>query len=391
MVRHGIQQGAQIARTRRIAIVTSSYPANSSDFAGAFVPGFASALADRDCQLTVLTPDKAGPKEPCPNYSVHWFPWTGSSKPLVDFSLRSPTDLRLIASLLRAGERALRGLIAEERIEAVLALWALPAGYLAWRACRPATPYSVWALGSDIHTWARRPVIGGLVRRVLRDAQHRFADGLELSAEVKRISGRDCRFLPTTRRLPAAAPLPRALQSGVNFLFVGRLEAVKGADVVVDALLRLLRTGAEARLTMCGTGSMESALKAQVQAAGADDHVAFLSSQPGDVIAGYMSACDCLVVPSRNESIPIVFSEALQAGLPLLVTDVGDMGDLARRHGLAAPVRPDDAAALAAAMGAFIQDRDGQVSRYEKARTELLGIFDVGATADSYLATLESG
>lgn len=370
--------------------MTSSFPANSSDFAGAFVPGFASALSERGCAVTVVTPDKSGPKESCPDYSVRWFRWAGASKPLVDFSLRSPADLRLIASLLRSGGRALRQLLDDDKIDDCLALWALPAGYLAWRTCPPRIPYSVWALGSDIHTWARRPLIGRLVRRVLRDAEHRFADGLGLAAEVERISGRDCRFMPTTRRLPSPAPLPRALQGGVNFLFVGRLEAVKGADVMVDAMLRLLASGADARLTMCGTGSMEPALQAQVRAAGADERIAFLSSQPGDVIAGYMSRCDCLVVPSRNESIPIVFSEALQAGLPLLVTDVGDMGELARRHGLAAPVPPADAGALAAAMGAFIRDREQNVLAYEKARTELLGIFDVGATADSYLAAIGS-
>jgi glycosyltransferase involved in cell wall biosynthesis len=114
-----------------------------------------------------------------------------------------------------------------------------------------------------------------------------------------------------------------------------------------------------------------------------------MSSQPGDVVAGYMSACDCLVVPSRNESIPIVFSEALQAGLPMLVTDVGDMGELARRHGLAAPIAAADAGALAAAMAMFIKDREAQTAAYRKARKELLGIFDVGATADHYLAAIE--
>jgi glycosyltransferase involved in cell wall biosynthesis len=355
------------------------------------VPGFASALSERGCEVTVLTPDKAGPKEPCSTYSVRWFEWAGSSKPLVDFSLRSPGDLRLIASLLRSGERALRALIDEQRIEAVLALWALPAGYLAWRACPPRIPYSVWALGSDIHTWARRPVVGSLVRRVLRDAQHRFADGLELGSEVTRICGRDCDFLPTTRRLPTPAPLPHPLGAGVNFLFVGRLEAVKGADVMIDAMLKLIRSGTDARLVLCGTGSMERLLKSQVEgAAGAADRIMFLSSQPGEVVAGYMSACDCLVVPSRNESIPIVFSEALQAGLPMLVTDVGDMGELARRHGLAPPVPAADAGALAAAMGAFIKDREGQTIAYKKARVELLGIFDVGATADHYLAAIGS-
>ena len=354
------------------------------------MPGFASALSERGCEVTVLTPDKAGPKEQCSTHSVRWFEWAGSSKPLVDFSLRSPGDLRLIASLLRSGERALRVLLEEKRIEAVLALWALPAGYLAWRACRPRIPYSVWALGSDIHTWARRPVIGSLVRRILRDAQHRFADGIELGAEVTRICGRDCDFLPTMRRLPTPALLPRPLGAGFNFLFVGRLEPVKGADVIVDAMLELLRSGSSAGLIVCGTGSMERSLKLQVEAAGATDRILFLSSQPGDVVAGYMSACDCLVIPSRNESIPIVFSEALQAGLPMLVTDVGDMGELARRHGLAAPVPAADAGALAAAMGGFITNRDAQTAAYKKARQELLRIFDVGATADRYLTAIES-
>jgi glycogen(starch) synthase len=127
-----------------------------------------------------------------------------------------------------------------------------------------------------------------------------------------------------------------------------------------------------------------------VEAAGKQDRIAFLSSQPGEVIAGYMARCDCLVIPSRNESIPIVFSEALQAGLPMLVTDVGDMGELARRHGLSAPILPADPGALATAMKGFIADRDAEVLAYRKARNELLQIFDVGATADRYLAAIES-
>jgi glycosyltransferase involved in cell wall biosynthesis len=74
----------------------------------------------------------------------------------------------------------------------------------------------------------------------------------------------------------------------------------------------------------------------------------------------------------------------------MLVTDVGDMGELARRHGLAAPIPAADVAALAAAMDSFIKDREAQTAAFRKAREELLGIFDVGATADHYLAAIES-
>jgi glycosyltransferase involved in cell wall biosynthesis len=354
------------------------------------VPGFAAALAGRGCAVTVLTPDKSGAKQAAGGYSVRWFAWAGSRKPLVDFSLGSPADLRLILSLLRDGERALRRLIDEESIDACLALWAVPAGYLAWRACRGRVPYSVWALGSDIHTWARRPLVGLLIRSILKAANHRFADGLELCNEVTRISGDECQFLPTTRELPAPAPLPQKLGPGVNFLFVGRLEPVKGADVLIDAMVRLVATGVDARLTMCGSGSLDGSLRASIEAAGLGDRVTLLKSQPGDVVAGYMAACDCLVIPSRMESIPIVFSEALQARIPMLVTDVGDMGALARNHGLADPVAPGDPVALANAMERFARDKDGYVHGYLSARESLMAVFDLSATADRFLATIGS-
>ena len=133
---------------------------------------------------------------------------------------------------------------------------------------------------------------------------------------------------------------------------------------------------------------MEASLRARAAYAGVANRIAFLSSQPGDVVAGYMAACDCLVIPSRNESIPIVFSEALQANIPMLLSDVGDMGELARRNGLADPVPAADARALAGAMEAFARNPSGFRHGYEAARGKLLGLFDVGATADRYLDTV---
>ena len=368
--------------------MTSSYPANSADYSGAFIPGFAAALARSGAEVTVLTPDKAGAKEACSTHDVRWFRWSGASKPLVDFKLGSPSDLASIVSLLRSGTAALRALIDEKRIEHCLSLWAVPSGYLAWRACRGRVPYSVWALGSDIHTWARRPLVGSLVRRVLRDASHRFADGLALAEEVRWISGLDCEFMPSTRKLPAPAAINLPERRVTRFLFVGRLEPVKGADVIVDATLALLGRGVDAALTMCGTGSMESELRRRVETAGAQGRIEFLGSRPADFIAAYMAASDCLVIPSRMESIPIVFSEALQAGIPLLVTDVGDMGELARRDGLHPPVPAADVQALASAMEDFARDLETERDRYRAARERLLPVFDLQSTADRFLSVV---
>jgi glycosyltransferase involved in cell wall biosynthesis len=285
------------------------------------------------------------------------------------------------------GERLLLRTMREQSIDVCLALWAVPAGYLAWRVrSRSRVPYAVWALGSDINSVARYPVLRSLVRRVLRGARWRFADGIELAERTKLVGGMDCAFLPTTRSLPQTAERIE-LQGKVKFLFVGRLERVKGIDVLIAAVARL-RDVAGIRLYVIGGGSLEPELAVQVASAGLQDVVTVVPRGPASQLVAYMKACDCLVIPSRKESIPVVFSEALQAGIPLLVTDTGDMGTLAREHGLAPPVPVADPAALAEAMRAFAADPEGHRQRFEAARPKLLEIFDPEAIADHFLSAV---
>ena len=63
-----------------------------------------------------------------------------------------------------------------------------------------------------------------------------------------------------------------------------------------------------------------------------------------------MLSSDCVVIPSRSESIPLVFSEALRFDRELIVSDVGDMGTLGRQYGVAWVIPPEDPMALRAAM-----------------------------------------
>jgi glycosyltransferase involved in cell wall biosynthesis len=175
----------------------------------------------------------------------------------------------------------------------------------------------------------------------------------------------------------------------VRFLFLGRLERIKGVDVLLEAMARL-GSVAGVHLYVLGGGSLESQLVLQIAAARLQEVVTMVPPAPTDLVADYLSSCDCLVIPSRSESLPVVFSEAVQAGIPLLVTDVGDMGTIARRHGLMPPVPPEDAVALAEAMRAFAADPAGQRRRFEEARPELRRLFDLEAAADRFLAAFGS-
>jgi glycosyltransferase involved in cell wall biosynthesis len=80
-------------------------------------------------------------------------------------------------------------------------------------------------------------------------------------------------------------------------------------------------------------------------------------SEAQDLIA----ASDWLVLPSRIESIPVIFSDAIKLAAPLVATPVGDLPDLMREHEVgvlcesatADGIRCGVRAALAASASAF--------------------------------------
>jgi glycosyltransferase involved in cell wall biosynthesis len=372
-----------------VCIVTSSYPANPSDVAAPFAADFARAVKRRGHNVFVVAPERPGIQQSADGVSVLWIPRHGATKAIVQTKLTSPKEVWGTIQLLRDGERLLLRTVREHSIDVCFALWVIPGGYLAWRVGRrTGIPYAVWALGSDINTFARYPMVRSLIKRILKRARLRFANSQVLAERVKELTGADCQLLPATRTLPVSGHR-LDLPGRVRFLFLGRLERVKGVDVLLDAMARL-KSDDGIHLYVLGGGSLEGQLVSQIAAAGLQEVVTMVSSPPNDVVASYFASCDCLVIPSRSESLPVVFAEAVQAGIPLLVTETGDMGRLARKHGLMPPVPPEDAAALAEAMRQFAADPAGQQRRFEAARAELLDLFDPDAGADRFLVAFHS-
>ena len=335
----------------------------------------------------MVAPERPGIVPDPDGVPVDWIPSNRAGKALVGTNLLSPVDAWSTLRLMRAGERLLLRAVREHSIDMCLAMWAVPSGYLAWRVwSRTKVPYAVWTLGSDINTFARYPLVRSLIRRILRSAAWRFADGIALAERTKAVGGVGCEFLPTARRLPAAGER-LDLPGRVRFLFVGRLERVKGIDVLIAAMARL-RNESGVHLYVVGSGTLQAEVAAQIASAGLQEMVTVLPSVSSSQLPAYMEACDCLVIPSRKESIPVVFSEALHAGIPVLMTDAGDMGRLAREHRLMEPPPPSDPVALAEAMRAFAADPAAHKRRFEEARPGLLKIFDLDAIADHFLSAV---
>lgn len=131
---------------------------------------------------------------------------------------------------------------------------------------------------------------------------------------------------------------------------VGRLEHVKGHDVLIHAFARMR---ADATLVIVGDGSRRRALEDRAAALGVSDRVKFVghSDDPGALYPAF----DVLCLPSRAEGLPFVILEAQAAGVPVVASDVGDVRaavcpQTGRLTG------PEDVAALREALEQALED-----------------------------------
>ncbi len=138
--------------------------------------------------------------------------------------------------------------------------------------------------------------------------------------------------------------------------FVGRLEAQKGVDTLVEALATLPVEELGLHLLLVGDGSMRGDLEALVRARALGGHVRFLSFRSD--VERILGASDLFVLPSRFEAMPIALVEAMAAGLPSVVTDVGDNAAVMERGTLGLVVAPGDVKALAGAVEILARDAD---------------------------------
>lgn len=255
--------------------------------------------------------------------------------------------------VLAGGRAATRAAVSDAPTAHQLALWALPSGY--WARCAEratGVPYSVWTLGSDIWSLGRVPLVRAYLRSVIAGAAHAFSDGIGLARETEVIGGRPVEFLPSARTLAADGQRGRVRCAPYSLLYIGRWHPNKGVDLLLAALERLDACDWQRirRIVICGGGPLGEVVRAGV---------ANLQSSHRPVeLRGYVDAAeaahligesDYLLIPSRVESIPVVFSDAIRNGCPVVAMPVGDLPRLVgdERTGVLAEHVSADAFAVA--------------------------------------------
>lgn len=111
-----------------------------------------------------------------------------------------------------------------------------------------------------------------------------------------------------------------------DFAFVGEMRAIKGVDVLLDALDVVAHaTGRAPKVLMLGDGPQMDEYKALAEELGIAEAVDFVGRRP---VREAFAATNTIVVPSRAESLPYIVIESIAAGKNVIATDVGGIGEI---------------------------------------------------------------
>ena len=164
---------------------------------------------------------------------------------------------------------------------------------------------------------------------------------------------------------------------------VGRLAPVKDFATAIETLTCLHRHHPETHLVLVGGGPERKALEAKVGEAGLGGRVHLVGQQQN--ISHWLTTFDVFVNSSLHEGMSLSILEAMAAGLPLAVTDVGENGALAGGSAPCGRVVPaGDARALAAAVRPMLEDSTVRRVLGERARRRFEDHYRTERMVDRY-------
>jgi glycosyltransferase involved in cell wall biosynthesis len=299
----------------RIAVLTTSYPRSPDDPAGRFIAETVERLRLRGVDVRVVAPGTFR------DYGI-------ASGAGVLTELRRPGRAVLLplmlASFVREARRAARG------VDLVHAHW-LPTGAVALATGRP---YVLHLHGSDIDVFARKAP--RLAARLVRRARLVICVSTGLAEAARELGAREVRVIPNAVTIPAEVGEEA---DPPEVLFAGRLSREKG-------ILELIEAARGLRLVVAGDGP----LRARVPGA-----LGFVSRERLEELYARAAVVAC---PSLREGFGLVCAEAMAHGRAVVASAVGGLLDLVTDGQTGVLVPPGDVAALRAALGRLLADRD---------------------------------
>jgi glycosyltransferase involved in cell wall biosynthesis len=173
-------------------------------------------------------------------------------------------------------------------------------------------------------------------------------------------------YLPNPVDEEAFQPRPKAeiqkrlgLSSDHRYvLFIGRLlNHIKGVDYLIDAFEKVAQQIPDARLLLVGRGPDEEWLQEYAREKGLSS-ITFVGWVNKEDLPYYYNVSEMLVLSSNHEGLPLIITEAMSSGIPVVSTDVGGVRDLLVDGETGFLVPCEDVAGLADRMIRLLSNND---------------------------------
>ncbi|MEO6457189.1 MAG: glycosyltransferase family 4 protein [Chloroflexia bacterium] len=174
--------------------------------------------------------------------------------------------------------------------------------------------------------------------------------------------------------------------------YVGRMVHEKGLSVIVESAPYVLREWPGVKFVLAGGGNVDS-LRAKARDLGVEGSILFPGRVPDEVRDGLFKVADVAVFPSIYEPFGIVALEAMAAGTPVVVSDVGGLTEVVDLHETGIKVYPNDPRSLAWGILHTLKNPEWSRKRAEKAeqvvRTQFNWDLIAGLTVETYKRVVE--
>lgn len=133
---------------------------------------------------------------------------------------------------------------------------------------------------------------------------------------------------PRISRIPNGIPIAPAVERHTlprvrRLITVGRLSRQKGLDLLLTALSQVSATGREFKMSIVGDGPEMASLVDQCRRLSLDARVRFEGALEHGAIRDRLVSADVFLLPSRYEGMSNAALEAMEAGLPVMLTRCG--------------------------------------------------------------------
>jgi glycosyltransferase involved in cell wall biosynthesis len=255
-------------------------------------------------------------------------------------------------------------------IHSVFTFPATVAAHIAWQSSipyvvRPLGVLNRWGLKSG-RAWAKRLSI-----RLIERAMLRRAAAVQFSSVTERAESAEACPLPRTVVIPNPVDIDVPAQRGLFresypaiadrriVLFVGRLDPVKGIDLLLEAFAIARQSNPQAALVIGGLGdpAYVQTLHGRAQQLGIADDVLWTGFLDKAAKAAALADADVFVAPSQSESFGLAAVEALAAGVPVVLSAGAGIANDVVQAGAGLVISPD-ASEIARAIGRILNDRD---------------------------------